>query len=57
MCIMENRAKNIFKSFTLSEVIPTFGTRTQVNTASEGYADRLAKVNGVKWIIGDILYV
>ena len=40
MCIMENRAKNIFKSFSLSEVIPTFGTRTQVNTATKGYADR-----------------
>jgi len=40
MCIMDNPSKNIFNSFSLSEVIPTLGTRTQVNTAINGYADR-----------------
>ncbi len=48
------RSKNTFKFFSLSEVIPTLGTRTQFNTAMNGYADRLAKMNGVKWKISDI---
>ena len=52
--MMDNQSKNIFMSFSLSEVIPTLGTRTQVNTAMNGYADRLAKVNGVKRKISDI---
>jgi hypothetical protein len=47
MRIMETPSKNLFKSFSLSEVIPTLRTRTQVNTANVGYADSLAKVNGV----------
>jgi hypothetical protein len=40
MRIMENQAKNILMSFSLSEIIPTLRTQTQVNTANVEHADR-----------------
>jgi hypothetical protein len=39
MRIMENRAK-IYSAVFLECVSTTLGTRTQVNTAINGYADR-----------------